>query len=90
MSTKPSLDAALARTQPEKASRREKVYNAKSNPGRRGLRGITSYVLPGTLEDLRAIAEERSNLEDEEVMLKDVVREALNLVLVKYGKKPTA
>ena len=90
MSTKPKMSAALAKTEPEAKPRREKIYNAKSTPGRHGKRGITYYVSPATLDDLKAIAEERSVEEDADVLLKDVVQEALNLVLTKYGRKPTA
>lgn len=90
MASKPKMSTVLGESEPEAKPRREKIYNAKSTPGRQGRRGLTYYVFPATLEELKAIAEQRSIDEDVDILLKDVVQEALNLVLVKYGRKPTA
>jgi hypothetical protein len=89
MKSPSKMAAAVAKMEPAAKPRRERVYNAKSTPGRQGKRGITAYVSPATLEDLKAIAQERSDAEDRDILLKDVIAEALNLVLQKYGKAPT-
>ena len=77
------MSSALARTkEPEKPKKKEKIYNEKATPGRRGKRGLTIYLDPVAHGELKAIAE------DEDKQLKDLLEEGVNLVLHKYGKKP--
>jgi hypothetical protein len=91
---KPRMNVALQESRPEADAgapgRRVKLYNAQSTPARRGKRGITYYLFPEVLEDLKAIAEERAIKEDRDVFLKDVLQEAFNDLLMKYKKKPIA
>jgi hypothetical protein len=61
-----------------------KVYNAAATPGRRGKRGLTIYLDPVAHADLKAIAE------NEDKLLQDLLKEGVNLVLQRYGKKPIA
>lgn len=95
MTDKPTMHDAFAKASTAKPvekpkPKRQKIFNAKANPGRQGKRGMTHYVTPATLDDLKAIAVERSNREDADILLKDVIAEGLNLVLERYGRKPTA
>jgi hypothetical protein len=85
VNAKPSLSAALQKTkEPEKPRKPEKIYNAKATPARRGKRGLTLYLDPVAHADLKAIAE------DEDKRLEDLLKEGVNLVLQRHGKKPIA
>ena len=84
------LEEAFEKTRPAKTKKREVLYNAASTPGRRGKRGITYYVTPAVLEDLKSIADEMSVEKDRDVKLKDVVQIALNDILARYGKEASA
>ena len=87
---KPSLSDALLKTKEPEIKRREKIYNATATKGRQGKRGLTIYLDPVAHAALKSIAEERSAIEDKDVLLKDILQEAVNLVLQRYGKKPIA
>jgi hypothetical protein len=87
---KPTLSNALLKTKEPEKPRREKIYNAKATPARQGKRGLTLYLDPVAHASLKAIAEERSATEDQDVRIKDLLEEAVNLVLQRYGKKPIA
>lgn len=89
MNKNPSLGSAMEKTQQEPRKRKEPLYNAKSTPARWGKRGITYYVEPSTLQDLKDIAHDIAE-EGEEPQLKVTIRAALNLILQKHGKKTTA
>lgn len=62
----------------------EKVYNATATPGRRGKRGLLVYADPAAHRELKAIAEAK------DMQMQDLLREGINLVLQRYGKKPIA
>lgn len=82
---KPNLGGALQRTkESEKARKPQKLYNAAATPGRRGKRGLTIYLDPVAHADLKEIAE------SEDKLLQDLLKEGVNLVLQRYGKKPIA
>ena len=82
---KPSLGSAFQRTkEPEKPAKKEKIYNAAATPARRGKRGLTIYLDPVAHAALKEIAE------DEDKLLQDLLKEGVNLVLQRHGKKPIA
>ena len=81
---KPTLSSALQKAKEPERRKREKIYNAKATPCRQGLRGLTIYLDPVAHADLKAIAEE------EDMLLKDLLKEGVNLILQRYGKKPIA
>ena len=88
---KPSLSSGFQRTkEPEKPPRKEKIYNAGATRSRQGKRGLTIYLDPVAHAALKSIAEDRSNTEDRDVHIKDLLEEGVNLVLTRYGRKPLA
>ena len=82
--SKPALSSAILKAREPERRKPEKVYNAAATPGRRGKRGLTIYLDPVAHADLKAIAE------NEDKLLQDLLREGVNLVLQRYGKKPIA
>ena len=81
---KPTLSGALQKTKEPERRKPEKVYNAAATPARRGKRGLTIYLDPVAHADLKSIAE------SEDKLLQDLLKEGVNLVLQRYGKKPIA
>jgi hypothetical protein len=81
---KPSLSSAIARVKEPEKPKKEKVYNPAATPGRRGKRGLTVYLDPMAHAELKAVAE------DQEKRLEDLLKEGINLVLARYGRKPIA
>jgi len=77
--------SAFQRTkEPEKPPKKEKIYNPAASRGRRGKRGLTVYLDPVAHAELKAVAE------DQEKRLEDLLKEGINVVLQRYGKKPIA
>ena len=81
---KPTLSGALQKAKEPERRKREKVYNANATPARRGKRGLTLYLDPVAHAELKAVAE------DEDVKLEDLLKEGVNVVLQRRGKKPIA
>jgi hypothetical protein len=82
---KPTLTSAFQRTkEPEKPPKKEKIYNPAASRGRRGKRGLTLYLDPVAHAELKAVAE------DEDVKLEDLLKEGVNCVLQRRGRKPIA
>jgi hypothetical protein len=82
---KPTLTSAFQRTkEPEKPPKKEKIYNPAASRGRRGKRGLTVYLDPVAHAELKSVAE------DQEKRLEDLLKEGINVVLQRYGKKPIA
>jgi hypothetical protein len=81
---KPTLSGALRKVKEPERRKRDKIYNEKATPARRGKRGLTLYLDPVAHAALKDIAE------DEDKLLQDLLKEGVNLVLQRYGKKPIA
>ena len=89
---RPSMANAAEKTEETENPRREKVYNPKSTPARQGKRGLTVYIDPVAHGLLKEIAEEKTVRDgrDDDVTLKELLLEGINLILQRYGKKPVA
>ena len=81
---KPTLSGALQKAKEPERRKREKIYNEKSTPARRGKRGMTLYLDPVAHAALKRISE------NEDKLLQDLLKEGVNLVLQRYGEKPIA
>ena len=81
---KPTLSNALLKAKEPERRKPEKVFNASATPGRRGKRGLTLYLDPVAHAALKEISE------NEDKLLQDLLKEGVNLVLQRYGKKPIA
>lgn len=80
------LQEALAKADQKAAAPQQetKLTNATSTPARRGTKGLTVYLSHEAHAELKAAAEQEGKL------LKDLLREGVNLVLQSYGKRPIA
>lgn len=81
---KPTLSGALQKAKEPERRKKEKIYNANATPARRGKRGLTLYLDPVAHAELKAVAE------DQDKRLEDLLKEGVNLILQRYGKKPIA
>jgi hypothetical protein len=77
-------DAIKRSNEPERPKRKMKIPNANANPGRRGKRVVLAYV------DLDVHASIKEIAEDQECTMEDLVKEGLNYILQRHGRKPIA
>ncbi len=71
-------------SEPVAKTKAKKVRNATAVPSRRGKVGMTIHLSEEAHAFMKQIAEE------EDISMQSILREGLNLALVKHGKKPIA
>jgi hypothetical protein len=82
---KTTIGGAIQRSnEPERPRKKVKIPNANASPGRRGKRVLIAYV------DLEVHAAFKVIAEDQDCTMEDLVKEGINYILQRHGRKPIA